>query len=149
MTPTDSTRISDIAIVLSIFGSPQLSDRFTNNFFRCGHAFTNLVQTRFAQRDHAVVDRLLPQFKCGSTDQDQLTDLVGDFHHFVKSDSPFVAGVITRRTSLALIGLDRPGFLCRETHLDQRLGRSLMFLLAVFADTANQSLCLDEVYAGG
>src|SRR5215510_15425345 len=82
ITPMESTRISAIEITLSIVGSPRLGDRFANDFIERCQAAANLVQTRFAQRDHAVVDRLLPEFKCGSADQDQLTNLVGDFHHF-------------------------------------------------------------------
>jgi hypothetical protein len=32
MMPTDSTSISEIAVILSIFGSPQLGDRFAYDF---------------------------------------------------------------------------------------------------------------------
>src|SRR5215510_3169446 len=115
---TDSTRIIVMASTLSIVSSPRLGDRFANDFFERRQAAANLEQTRFAQRDHAVVDRLLSQFKCGSADQDQLTNLVGDFHHFIKSYSPFVTRVIARRTSLALVGLDGLRFVSRKTHFD-------------------------------
>src|SRR6476619_5902487 len=115
---TDSTRIIDMAITLSIVGSPRLGDRFANNFLDSCQAGANLVQTRFAEGDHAVVDRLLSQFKCGSADQDQLTNLVGNFHHFVKADSPFVTGVIARRTSLTLVSLEGLGFISPETYFD-------------------------------
>src|SRR5215510_7821662 len=114
----DSTRIIVMASTLSIVGSPRLGDRFANDFFERRQASANLVQTRFAQRDHAVVDRLLSQFKCGSADQDQLTNLVGDFHNFVKTDSPFVTGVIAGQTSLALESLDSLGFFELEPHFD-------------------------------
>src|SRR4030095_4064863 len=114
----DSTRVIDIAITLSIVGSPRLGDRFANDFLERCQAAANLVQTRFAQRDHAVIDRLLSQFKCGSANQDQLTNLVGDFHHFIKADSPFVTGVIARRTSLTLVSLDGLRFIKLQTNFD-------------------------------
>jgi len=41
----DSTRIIDIAITLSIFGSPRLGDRFANDFLERCQAATNLMQT--------------------------------------------------------------------------------------------------------
>ena len=40
------------------------------------------------------VDRLAPQLEAGRADENQLAQLLGDFHHFVQTDAALVAGVV-------------------------------------------------------
>src|SRR5450432_3808640 len=102
---------SDNAILRNIVGDSfclfgRLGHGFANDFFDRGNACTNLFQTRFAQRNHAVFDRLLPQLDSRGADQYQLADLIGNFHHFVKADASLVTGIVTSGAALALKNLE-------------------------------------------
>src|SRR5262245_25232224 len=77
-------------------------DRFANDFLDRGEAFLDLAQTAHAQRQHAFLDRLAPQFQAGRADQNQLAELVRDRHHLVEADAALVAGLVAALAAGAL-----------------------------------------------
>ena len=58
------------------------------------HAVLDFPQAALAERDHAFVNRLAAQFEAGRADENQLAQLLADFHHFVEADAALVAGVV-------------------------------------------------------
>src|SRR5262249_60105390 len=81
----------------------RLLHRLARDFFDRGDAFHHLQQAAPAQRDHPVVDRLAPELERRGADEDQLADLLGDFHHLVEADASAVAGVVVAVAPAALL----------------------------------------------
>ena len=108
----------------------------------------HLDQAAAPQRDHAALDRLLLQFHRRRADQNQFPDLVVDFHHFVQTAAPLVAGVVADAAALALLNLDRLGLFRRVAFFNQRLSRHVDHFGAVLANAADQSLRADQVDRG-
>src|SRR5260370_18874354 len=80
-----------------------LFDRLPRHFLDRRDAFHHLLQSAPAERDHPFVDGLAPQLERRRADPDQLPQLVGDFHHFVPTDAPLVAGVVATLTARSLL----------------------------------------------
>src|ERR1700730_2072376 len=108
----DSAILRNIVLLLLV-----LSHRFADNFLDGGNAATNLMQSRLAQRNHAVFNRFLPQLKGRSADQNQFADLVRDFLDSIESDASLIACVIASGTALTLVCLELLGLFRRETDL--------------------------------
>src|SRR6266542_3606684 len=62
-----------------------------HDLFDAGHAFFDFAKAAGAQRQHPLVDRLAPQFEPRGADENQLAQLLADFHHFVETDASLVA----------------------------------------------------------
>src|SRR5436190_7204869 len=93
---------------------PALLNRLARHFLDRRDAFHYLLQSAPAERDHAFVDRLPAQLQGRGAHQDQLAQFVGDFHDFVETDAPLVAGVVAALAAGALLGDDLGRFFRRE-----------------------------------
>ena len=110
-------------------------DHRLQQFRQCGHISSSPVQSHFTvsrttssivvtpsftlrrplmpQRDHPFVDRLAPQLEARGADENQLAQLLADFHHFVEADAALVAGVVARSQPAPFIGVTVVGVLLR------------------------------------
>src|SRR5690242_2259667 len=102
----------DQAVVRPV--SLKLVQRLASDFFQRSHAVFYLGQTAAPQRDHAALDSFLFQLHGRSADQDQLANLIVNFHDFIKARAPLVAGAVAVGATLAFEDLYRLGLFRRK-----------------------------------
>src|SRR5262245_44433189 len=89
-----SVAISVLSSQFSVLSSQFSLHRLAHHFFDGREAVLALAQAARPQRDHSLVYRLAPQLEARRTHEDQLAQLVRDFHHFVETDAALVAGLV-------------------------------------------------------
>src|ERR1700730_7136435 len=88
--------------VLSKSGSDAiLFHRFPYDLFERCHAVLHLAQPALPERDHALVDRPSAGLGGRRADENQLAQLLADFHHFIETDATLVPGVEAPVAALA------------------------------------------------
>src|SRR5262245_47746876 len=109
--PLWSTRVfssSGSVAILVLCQLPVSSSRllhgFSRHFLDRRHALHDLPQTAAAERDHALVHGLPFELERRSPHENQLAELLGDFHDLVEADAPLVAGAIAPVAALAALG---------------------------------------------
>src|SRR6202166_3121809 len=132
--------------VLSKSGSDGiLFHRLPDDLFERGHTVLHLAQPALPERDHPLVDRLAAELRARRADENQLAQLLADFHHLVEADAALVAGLRApltpfaphRRHGVRIVGV--------VASLYQRRRRRRVGLLAVRAHLANQALRANQV----
>ena len=103
------------------------------------------AQAALAQRDHPFVHRLAAEFERGRADQNELAEFLRHFHDFVQTDAALVSRVVTLVAALPLVGDHCLCIFGIEAGLHQRGGRRRVRFRAVLADSANQTLCTNEI----
>src|SRR5689334_8201123 len=105
----------------SAISNQQLLDRLPCHFLYRRDSVHHFVQTAAAKRDHPFLDRLAPQLQPGCADENQLAQLVADFHHFIEADASFVTRVVAPFAAAALLRDHLLRFLLSKSGFDQRL----------------------------
>src|SRR4029453_582860 len=80
--------------IFSALSSQFLLHRLPHHFFYRRDAFLHFSESAHSQRKHPVVNRLAAQLETRGTDQNQLSKLLGDFHHFIETDPSLVSGQV-------------------------------------------------------
>src|SRR5262249_11276233 len=67
---------------------------FAHDFFDGRDALFYFSETRLTKSDHSLVDRLAPQLESRGADENQFSQLLGHFHHFIQADAALVPGLV-------------------------------------------------------
>src|SRR5579863_3049782 len=89
-------------LVLLTPGFSLSEHRLPHDFLHARHAGERLGEPAAAQRNHALLHRLAPQFQRRRAGQNQLSNLIRDLHHLVKAHAAPVTSIVARRAALAL-----------------------------------------------
>ena len=73
--------------------------------------FLDLLKTALPEGDHPALDRLASKLQRRSTDENQLSELFGDLHHFVETDPTLETRAVALLAALPTIGNHGPGIL--------------------------------------
>jgi hypothetical protein len=117
-------------------------------FDRCD-AELDLEEPAGAKRQHPLFHGLAPQLDRRGAHENQLAELLGDFHDLVQADAALVAGVVALLAAATLVRHDHRRVLARKPAFDQRFGRNRMRFCAVLADAPDETLGADQVERAG
>src|SRR6476469_670161 len=102
----------NLSISLSLVRA-RLVNGFTRYLLQRGHSILYLDQSAATQRDHSVLDGFLFQFDCRGADQNELANVIVNFHHFIQTGAAFIAGSIASGATATFENFDGLGFFRR------------------------------------
>src|SRR5439155_5535141 len=150
------TRSSALTIYsFSYYSKPDCRDHFHRrslrvfqHFFDCGVAGKDATQTVLAKRDHSELNCLLFESDRRCARIDQFADRISNFQKFINPFSSFVAGIVTRLTSLAVIKLPFANVSPRNTQFCKQFLIRLVRLATLSANGSQQTLPEDGLQRG-
>src|SRR6187549_3543921 len=117
-----------------------LLHRLARDFLGGGDAVLHLEEAAVAEGDHSLLDALLADVEGRRTDENELTQRVGDLEDLIQTYATFVAGLVAGVATGAPHGDDRGGLVGGETDVDEGLWRQRMRHLALAAHAAHEAM---------